>query len=191
MDVSVLEGKTLIKIEASDDEIYFHVSDTEVYKMYHEQDCCESVRVEEIIGDLNDLVGVPIRMAEEITEEIKNPEHDDSGTWTFYKFATIKGYVTIRWLGESNGYYSESVDFVQIEVKKPITLGTLTLDISRASGKMGAQPSRVIMNPLWYKKQQIPFAAPFTAPVNKFQGVPVSFSSDVETYELSYREGTF
>ncbi|WP_458249914.1 hypothetical protein [Bacillus paranthracis] len=27
----------------------------------------------------------------------------------------MKGYVTLRWLGESNGYYSESVDFVQLE----------------------------------------------------------------------------
>lgn len=85
--------------------------------MYHDQDCCESVYVEDIIGDLQDLVGSPILMAEEVSniDEEKLPKREaESYTWTFYKFATLKGYVTIRWYGESNGYYSESVGFYRI-----------------------------------------------------------------------------
>lgn len=33
----------------------------------------------------------------------------------FYKFSTIKGSVTVRWCGTSNGYYSTRVKFKKIE----------------------------------------------------------------------------
>ncbi len=114
LNVEVLLGKTLSEIKNNDNhELLIYTTDGEKYKMYHNQDCCESVRIEEVIGDLGDLINSPITMAEEVTNQ---GETDwGSQTWTFYKFATNKGYVTIRWLGESNGYYSESVDFVKVE----------------------------------------------------------------------------
>jgi hypothetical protein len=115
-NVQELIGKTLTKVIKSglDDEIFFIVNNEEAYKMYHDQSCCECVTIEDICGDLNDLVGSPIIVAEEASNSEEREERDyddDSFTWTFYKLATNKGYVTIRWYGSSNGYYSESVDF--------------------------------------------------------------------------------
>ena len=120
--VSDLIGKTLISVngaEKDNDEIIFECSDGNKYKMYHEQECCEGVWIEDICGNIDDLIGSPLTMAEDASNELANAtglnsDWDYSYTWTFYKFATINGYVTIRWYGESNGYYSEDVDFVRI-----------------------------------------------------------------------------
>ena len=118
-NVDVLKGKTLVSVDVSDDEILFKTSDGEMYKMYHDQDCCELVYIDDIVGDVQDLVGSEILMAEEVDGESPSDFNDkdhDSYTWTFYKFATIKGYVDIRWFGCSNGYYSESVSFCKMDV---------------------------------------------------------------------------
>lgn len=118
-----LLGKRLERVELLGDKeaIIFELKDGYgSYKLYHSQDCCESVWIEDIDGDLNDLLHEPLLMAEEIsggsgTEPITGfealNEHEESWTWTFYKLATIKGGVTIRFYGCSNGYYSEAVDF--------------------------------------------------------------------------------
>ena len=116
VSVEDLKGKVLksCNVNDSDTEIIFLTEGGEKYKMLHYQDCCESVYIESIVGDLEDLVGNPITFVAESTNWSECNE-DESKTWTFYKFATIKGYVDIRWVGESNGYYSERVDFVKIE----------------------------------------------------------------------------
>jgi hypothetical protein len=115
VNLEELLGKTLAEVvERSHAELVFRTTDGETYRMYHEQDCCEYVSIEDIVGDLDDLIGSPITMAEEVVED-GGESNWGTSTWTFYKLATNKGYVTIRWFGESNGYYSESVDFVKEE----------------------------------------------------------------------------
>ena len=116
-DISELVGKLFTKVELSDEEdmIRFYLDDDKFYEMFHSQDCCESVIVDDIEGDFQDLVNSPILQAEESTNSEDKMGKDSYGyensfTWTFYRFATIKGYVTIKWYGTSNGYYSESID---------------------------------------------------------------------------------
>lgn len=115
---STLSGLVLTRAERFDDEqIEFETANGRLFVMHHRQQCCETVEIESIVGDLQDLVGEPVLLAEEVvgeSEEAAEAEEYDYCTWTFYKLATRKGYVDIRWFGSSNGYYSETVDFVEI-----------------------------------------------------------------------------
>lgn len=110
-----LVGVTLqsVTVNKSNDRIDFKATDGRAWVLYHQDDCCESVTIEDITGDLADLVDTPILFAEEATNS-DDPRNDTSWTWTFYKLRTIKGSVTIRWYGTSNGYYSESVTFERV-----------------------------------------------------------------------------
>ena len=112
-EIKELIGKTLVKIEQIDkEEIIFTTSEGDKYKMYHEQDCCECVEIDDVNGDYEDLLNTRLNVAEERSQEDENA--DESATWTFYEFRTRKGSVNIKWLGESNGFYSESVEFIKM-----------------------------------------------------------------------------
>jgi hypothetical protein len=102
-----------------DDEMIFTADNGRRFVFYYEPDCCARCSIEEVIGDLDDLVGSPILEAEEVSsDDAPEPASaDESYTWTFYRFATAKGSVVVRWLGTSNGWYSESVSFRIIEPK--------------------------------------------------------------------------
>lgn len=108
VDVSDMLGKTFSRVVSDGDTVTFE-NDEVRYVLYHQEDCCESVVVEDIIGDLDDLVNWPLLISREDTNADGPELNEESYTWTFYNFATFKGYVTIRFLGTSNGYYSEDV----------------------------------------------------------------------------------
>ena len=117
VDFSDILGKTITKITGAEVEskyILFECSDGSKYLMFHLQDCCEYVYVEDICGNVENLIGHPLFKAEETSSKSDESE-DYSATWTFYHLATIKGYVDIRWYGTSNGYYSEEVGFAKVK----------------------------------------------------------------------------
>lgn len=117
VEITSFVGKTITSIEGMEngkDTIRFICDDGSEFYMLHEQDCCESVEIVDVVGDVEDLIGSPILTAKETTNEGRDGVREDgssmeSYTYTFYDLATRKGFVTLRWLGESNGYYSESV----------------------------------------------------------------------------------
>lgn len=115
--ISDLLGQILIdvvrKYGKDGDVIVFICDSGRKFRMYHRQDCCETVEIESIVGNLEDLKNSPITLADMASNEASGD--DDRDTWTFYKLGTVKGYVDIRWHGHSNGYYSEAVDFEEFD----------------------------------------------------------------------------
>ena len=102
-------GKTFIAVNISyyREVMQFVDSDGEMYTFY--PICDSNVSIEDITGELTDLIGSPMLMAEYVENETDTSSGNEK--WTFYKFATLKGYVTIRWYGSSNGWYSTSVQY--------------------------------------------------------------------------------
>lgn len=92
-------------LEEQSDDITIRFTDGSSFWMHHYQDCCEGVYLTDIDGSIN--VGDVWHGFDESSEE-QECDYGDC-TWTFYTLHTNKGYVWLRWIGESNGYYSTSV----------------------------------------------------------------------------------
>lgn len=123
--ISELKGLTFTDVRKEDsrdgnDAVVFTSKCGRKFVLTHSQNCCENVYIESIVGDLSDLENTELLQAEERTNE--DPEQnrdgfDESQMWTFYSFATIKGYVDIRFHGSSNGYYGVGVSLYEIDPK--------------------------------------------------------------------------
>lgn len=117
MDISVLNGKTIKQVDGCNegsDRVTIWCEDGTQYRMHHQQSCCESVCINDVVGDPSDMIGLVVDAREE-SREATSEECSESGTWTFYIIQTVRGCVTLRWLGESNGYYSEEVCFGEVK----------------------------------------------------------------------------
>ena len=120
-DIDDLVGK-VIKGWAYSDEYFQILTDDCVYIFYHEYDCCESVWLTQVDGISDKIIGSRIVIAEVVTKTGEDGVIDTdkyvSVTWSFYKIGTNKGMIDFRFQGESNGYYSETVDLIKIKVSE-------------------------------------------------------------------------
>lgn len=115
--LKAVSGKTIatiIGLSVGSPEVNIVFDDGKTLVFDHEPDCCESVMLEDFgDSDISDYEGATIHEAYQDTNASHPaPEgsyRDDSYTWTFYRIVTNKGTIVMRWLGESNGYYSEDV----------------------------------------------------------------------------------
>ena len=109
IDISDLKGMTITAVtyNTEDESLWIHLN-THVLQMIHFQDCCETVYLADVVGNFEDLIGYPLLEVSESTVDIGNS--DISSTASYYNFKTVKANVQLRWVGESNGYYSETID---------------------------------------------------------------------------------
>lgn len=111
-------GETITSINTDKDEyLIFEFGDEYCLEFLHMQDCCEHVYIEDIVGDLDALVGSPLTVCREARGKYDTDEWDNVQEWTFYEFATVNGSVTVRWYGTSNGWYSTSVTWFFVPKK--------------------------------------------------------------------------
>jgi hypothetical protein len=116
--LSFFLGETFLSIKnakPNSDEVTFVTSSNRTFKMEHEQDCCEYVRLIDVVGDISDLLDSPITLAESITKKVSPEEVSEYGEWTFYRLGTLRGIVTLRWLGETNSCYSLEVNVFEVK----------------------------------------------------------------------------
>ena len=117
MKFNELEGLSIFSIdglERQSELITITTDDNRTFKMYHDQDCCEHVYLADF--QLHGTYKGKVLKATVDTNEDDEPEfeYEDTYTWTYYIIETENGKLTLRWFGSSNGYYSESVDFYEV-----------------------------------------------------------------------------
>jgi hypothetical protein len=129
VDLEELRGRVLESVDIQGGRhMIMRFADGSWIEFFHNQECCETVRITDMTGDFSDLCGHPLLVAEERTRSLSAEEvaaaEQDTVTYTFYTFRNMGGTVDLRWTGSSNGYYSERVDWDFHEPVAPPALPT-------------------------------------------------------------------
>ena len=118
INVNDLIGETLthIDVDDEDNQIMLTTQSGRQIVIKHYQDCCENVHIVDTEGHWHELIGKPIISTSH--DETEMEDAYDHGTRTVITFRVDGATVISRWIGESNGYYSESVSLAEITKPK-------------------------------------------------------------------------
>lgn len=103
-------GRVVKYVDIDKEEMKITCEDNSVFTFYHEQDCCEHVYIADTVGEPMSLKGWKLLLVDMEATRESSCDGDESKTTTVVKFVTDENTVSVKWIGESNGYYSESVD---------------------------------------------------------------------------------
>ncbi len=108
LTINRFHGQTITAIDVAkvgSEKVIFTLESGDRIRMYHAKDCCETVQVRDLSPAFMSLVGQKINVVRELVEPGDKGEYDDSSTCSTY---WLNGEF-IKWVGESNGYYNETV----------------------------------------------------------------------------------
>jgi len=108
------EVLTSIDIDEREQKILLTTASGRLVMIHHYQECCESVEICGTDGAWRTLVGKPIESVSVDEVDCDHEDDADSRTRTNIAFRVDGATVISRWVGDSNGYYSESVDIKEV-----------------------------------------------------------------------------
>lgn len=116
MEIEELVGQKLIYIDIDPEEnrIMLTTESGRKILIHHNQDCCEIVRIEDTAGNWAELIGKVIVEATHESHEADSESGYESCTRTALTFKADDATVISRWIGTSNGYYSEEVHLADV-----------------------------------------------------------------------------
>lgn len=79
--------------------------------IYHEQDCCETVSCQGVIGVIPEL---PFTITKITETDVLSEDDDGVSEEQEYFFFTNKGDFSVQFSGSSNGYYGTAVSITPI-----------------------------------------------------------------------------
>lgn len=115
-ELSDLIGNVFDTVTLNGGAVEFYNNNKLMFCLHHEQSCCEIVELIDGFDELHLLQNGPIMQSYATYShdgELKYTENGnsyDNLTWSFYTFSTFYHSVTLRFYGQSNGCYSETVD---------------------------------------------------------------------------------